>query len=72
MTEKQLKELKEALKFVRKQQILWLVIGIVVGIAIWEFVVPYFAPESFYDWLYGIETYYPTDIPDDLIIDYVG
>jgi len=72
MTEKQLEQLKEAMKFLRKQKIIWFVIGAVVGIAIWEFVVPYFAPDSFYDWLYGIETYIPTDIPSDLWIEDVG
>ena len=72
MTEKQVKELKEALKFLRKQKIIWLVIGMVVGIVLWEFIAPYFIPDSFYDWFYGIETYHPTDIPIDFIIEYVG
>ena len=72
MTEKQLKELREAMKFIRKQQIIWLIIGAVIGIVIWEFIVPYFAPESFYDWLYGIETFEAIDLPPDFIIDFTG
>lgn len=65
-------EVERMLKVRRKQQILWLVIGVVVGILIWEFILPLFLPEAFYDWFYGIDTYTLENLPLDFEIDFVG